>query len=1496
MSVLKRCRPELMVLFCSIVAVALSLPMTAMADRLPIGPMTAHWLASKADDDTVDVWVLFTDKGIRASAEIEKALQRAELRLGTRTLERRAKVRRGGLVDMKDLDVCARYIDAVLAAGARHRTTSRWLNGVSVEAPAGLVAEIAELPFVREIRRVAAFSRPEIVMPRPQEVSAPGGRETRAFDYGYSLAQLEQINVPAVHDLGLSGAGVIVCMLDTGFFRDHQALDEIDLIAEWDFINDDGNTADESGDPYGQHDHGTLTLSTLGGFAEGALIGPAYGASFLLAKTEDTGQEQPIEEDWWTEGIEWAEANGADVVSSSLGYLDWYSFPDMDGLTCTTTLAANWAAENGVVVCNANGNEGQFPGAIIAPADAFNILSCGAVDSSGSLAYFSSSGPTYDGRIKPEICARGVSTVAAAADTAAGYTWASGTSLSTPLIGGAVALLLEAHPGMPPALVIEALKSTASMAETPNNYYGWGIIDVLEAINAAGLYIDHDPLPDTRDEVNPYPVVARISSPDGVNPNALFVYYETASRAFAPIPMEPTGGEDEYGASIPAQPAGTEVRYYIYAEDLLGESAVNPADAPVGYYSFTVDRTAPAISAVAVSFLSDTEATITWATDEPATSVVHYGEAVPPAGLAQDGALTTSHSVTLSGLQDSTLYYFSVESADEAGNPAVDDNGGLYYTFITHTFLEDFFDDMEGGPGSWEHGGSGDEWELGIPTYGPSAAHSGSTCWGTDLDDTYSNSAAAALITPFTLSEGSQLFFWHWYDLESGWDDGSVMISSDGGETWTNITPGGTYTGSSGGWIEEQIDLSGYSGDVKLAFLLTSDSMVQKAGWYIDDVAVGRVVTSGVHYDGHVLYDSDPGGDGDGYAEPGETIGLAVTLVNISETAAYDVSTVISSGDPNVTILQDSVTYGDIPSGGEASGAELFVARIDADCPVGHSIPINLEISAAGAGPWWDGLTVRVESVSTISGRVVDLDSGLAVPGATVLYEGPADGSVSAGPDGAYLIAGLAAGSYSVWASASGYADSDAVDAAVPPDVAGIDFALGAPQIVIDPAALAAEIPSGGATELILNIGNEGNQALLFEITEDEASRGSGGPDLFGHRWIDSDEPGGPAFGWIDITGIGTEITGLSDDTNVGPFPIGFEVPFFEGAFSTFRFCTNGWISFTDTSSQYSNYGLPSTEMPEDLIAPFFDDLTFRSGGSAWYWSNGVDTLIVSWVDVPHYGATGGPYSFQVILNASGRILFQYQSVAAPLDSATVGIQNGAQDDGLQIALDEAYLHDSLAVRISSDVEWLEADPAAGSVEPGGVAPVTVSFDATGMTDGVYSALLLVSSNDPDDGEVIVPVTLVVGGECWDVDGDGYLDEACGGTDCDDADPAVNPGADEICTGGVDEDCDGLLDDDDPNCAAQFTLELGATYEAGTLSLDFTLGATEPVLWTTILILTSPAPQVVPLWTLPSQAIDPPVDFPVSFPLPGMGWVGIYTGLLTAEGAQASDHAWVNTD
>jgi subtilisin family serine protease len=306
-----------------------------------------------------------------------------------------------------------------------------------------------------------------------------------------SVTQLQQIHADVLHNKGYHGEGITIALLDTGFDLSHEALRNVHVLAEYDFVNGDGETADKPPeDDIGQDDHGTEVLSIIASISSGNLIGVAYASQYLLAKTEKISHkgamfEHEIEEDWWVAGLEWAELNGADVVSSSLGYSDWYSYSNMDGATAKTTIAADMAVQKGIAVVVSAGNEGKsqdWP-YISAPADGFHVIAVGAVNSTGELADFSSTGPTYDGRIKPDVVAMGDDTYVVDPNSTDGYRKADGTSMATPLVAGTAALLLQALPDLRgPRELATLLKYTATHALSPDNRWGWGIINAEAAL------------------------------------------------------------------------------------------------------------------------------------------------------------------------------------------------------------------------------------------------------------------------------------------------------------------------------------------------------------------------------------------------------------------------------------------------------------------------------------------------------------------------------------------------------------------------------------------------------------------------------------------------------------------------------------------------------------------------------------------------------------------------------------------------------------------------------------------------------------------------------------------------------------------------------------------------------------------------------------------------------------------------------------------------------
>ena len=466
---------------------------TAQADQKPavLSGKINSLLDSKQAEEVVPAFIYFKDKG----ANLADKLILARKSLSTKALHRRI-INRGeqNVVTINDIPLAVEYVQTVSSKVNKVRHKLKNLNAMSVEASPRVLADISALPFVKSVELVRSIARApepevqvsldnkEIVMAQPEAVNA--------LDYGRSFTQNEQINVPAVHDLGYDGSGVVIAIFDSGFNRlSHEVFDSIEIAGTRDFVNGDTDVGDGG---RGVGHHGTNTLSTIGGFSPGQLIGPAYGATYYLAKTENTESELHIEEDNWCAAAEWAEEQGADIITSSLGYRDGfdagedYSASDMDGDTAIITICADAVAADGVVVVNSAGNSGNSSqNTLGAPSDGHFVLAVGAVTSSGNRSSFSSVGLSADGRIKPDVMAMGSSVRVASSRSNTGYTNVNGTSFSCPLTAGVVALVLDANPNLSAAQVRDILRNTASRANSPGRLFGYGIVNALEAVEEA---------------------------------------------------------------------------------------------------------------------------------------------------------------------------------------------------------------------------------------------------------------------------------------------------------------------------------------------------------------------------------------------------------------------------------------------------------------------------------------------------------------------------------------------------------------------------------------------------------------------------------------------------------------------------------------------------------------------------------------------------------------------------------------------------------------------------------------------------------------------------------------------------------------------------------------------------------------------------------------------------------------------------------------------------
>lgn len=444
-----------------------------------------------AGGGAVSVWVEFRDKGEAGSADLAARLAAAEARLTPRNRARRLRAGVSPLVDVRDLPVHAPYVEALRGIGLEPHGVSRWFNHAAVRVDAAALDRLEALPMVRRVRRVerarlSPLPEPVGTVP-PRATATPFAAGRTAIDYGQTAGFVMQIRADAVHDSGYIGTGILICVLDSGFngWNTHEALAGIDVPAGHvrNFV--EGDTGVTGGFRF---DHGGWVLGCMAGNRPGGYVGTAPGATYALARTENGSSETGVEMLYWSQGAEWADSLGADVINSSLGYS---TFPDdpaanialseLDGRTTIVSRAAEIAASKGILVVNSAGNEGNNSTwrKITAPADVHgdSLIAAGAVDLSGLRQSFSSIGPTADGRIKPDLMADGSNVPLISTSNPTGYTSGSGTSFSSPVVAGLAACMLQARPAWSAVDVIRALRETADRWLSPDTLYGYGIPD-----------------------------------------------------------------------------------------------------------------------------------------------------------------------------------------------------------------------------------------------------------------------------------------------------------------------------------------------------------------------------------------------------------------------------------------------------------------------------------------------------------------------------------------------------------------------------------------------------------------------------------------------------------------------------------------------------------------------------------------------------------------------------------------------------------------------------------------------------------------------------------------------------------------------------------------------------------------------------------------------------------------------------------------------------------
>lgn len=407
--------------------------------------------------------------------------QQDAVALSPRAIEQRAKW--GIENDELDYPVCQTYVDSIIHMGGKLFHTSRWMNGATYEMSEELAYRVEQLGFVTAIEATRDDSSPRYFgSPKRKIEMQPSGEITAAASM-LTDGQLNTYNLLPLHEAGFEGQGILMAVCDGGFYNADQLTcfrqSELEL-GHFDFTDDTVGFYGITGE------HGTMCLSTISAITD-SYHGAATKAQYYLMRSEENDTESPKEMDNLIVALETADSLGVNVFSVSLGYamFDNYSWDlshrDLDGQTTRASRAATIAAQKGMLVCVAAGNEGSGTWKKISvPADADSILTVGAVNTSGTIGAFSSYGPSADGRIKPEVCAVGVQTTLI--NSSGSVVLRNGTSFATPLLAGLAASLWSALPSENAMQIRDRIIASADRVTNPDTkQYGYGIPDAWKA-------------------------------------------------------------------------------------------------------------------------------------------------------------------------------------------------------------------------------------------------------------------------------------------------------------------------------------------------------------------------------------------------------------------------------------------------------------------------------------------------------------------------------------------------------------------------------------------------------------------------------------------------------------------------------------------------------------------------------------------------------------------------------------------------------------------------------------------------------------------------------------------------------------------------------------------------------------------------------------------------------------------------------------------------------
>lgn len=408
--------------------------------------------------------------------------------LSQRAIDRRARYNIA--ITEEDLPLNPAYVAQIrsVANPVYMPSQSKWTNTLTLMLlDTSTLAAVRALPFVREIMPIGTHPTEDLEIEVQQYYSTfylPGGMDY----YGYGLPQMALHNGHLLHNEGFRGEGMLIAMLDAGWYGFNN-MPSMQHLYEENRIWGIYDLLPFTQSIYSQSQHGTFCTTEIIANYSNYFVGAAPEANLVLIRTEDETVEVLMEEDFLARGLEIADSIGADVISASLEYtaFDDDSIHPLDFSTCdgewsVASVSATMAAHRGMVVSVAAGNDGTNPWQKIGrPCDAKDVLCVGAVNPDGYYASFSSQGPSYDGRVKPDVVSCGAEMFVLESNDTVSWMNMGGTSAATPIIAGLATCLWQAMPQYNSLEIMQIIRESSHMYNNPDIYYGYGIPDFYQA-------------------------------------------------------------------------------------------------------------------------------------------------------------------------------------------------------------------------------------------------------------------------------------------------------------------------------------------------------------------------------------------------------------------------------------------------------------------------------------------------------------------------------------------------------------------------------------------------------------------------------------------------------------------------------------------------------------------------------------------------------------------------------------------------------------------------------------------------------------------------------------------------------------------------------------------------------------------------------------------------------------------------------------------------------